>query len=143
MRGILSVKWTDRGIIRMDTAACASRSDREPLACRPGNRPAIRARSRKRRGFMTFLIDGYNLMHFLGLVRPRGTRSLEKSRLDLQQWLHRTHGQQVGDVWVIYDGRVSPRPDHIQDDRGLRIQFSTGQAADDLIEELIRRQTQP
>src|SRR5260221_4078616 len=125
MRGILSGKWTDVGIIGRDPAVGASRWDREPLACRPGNRPAIRARSRKRRGFMTFLIDGYNLMHFLGLVRPRGTRSLEKSRLDLQQWLHRTHGQQVGDGWVTYDCRVTPRPDHIQDDHGLRIPFST------------------
>jgi predicted RNA-binding protein with PIN domain len=93
---------------------------------------------------MTFLIDGYNLMHFLGLTRPRGPKSLEKSRLDLQEWLRRTHGKAVGEVMLIFDGRqFEGRRDEIQNDQGLRIRFSVDQTADDLIEELVKRHAQP
>ena len=93
---------------------------------------------------MQFLIDGYNLMHFLGLVRPQGPKSLEKSRISLQEWLRQVHGAQIDAVTLVYDGRLSERPGTgTQDDHGLRVQFSTGESADDLIEELIRRHAQP
>ncbi len=93
---------------------------------------------------MHLIIDGYNLMHFLGLVRPIGPKSLEKSRLALQEWLRRTHGPAIGNVTLIYDGRLSEHTKReIQDDHGLRVHFSIGESADDLIEELLRRHSQP
>lgn len=93
---------------------------------------------------MNFLIDGYNLMHFLGLTRPRGPRSLEKSRLDLQEWLRMAHGPAVDRVTVVFDGRhFEGRREEVQVDHGLRIRFSDGETADDLIEELLKRETQP
>jgi uncharacterized protein len=91
-----------------------------------------------------YLIDGYNLMHFLGLVRPQGPKSLEKSRLALQDWLRLSHGSLVTNVTLVYDGRLSERPElGVRDDHGLRVQFSSGESADDLIEELVRRHTHP
>jgi predicted RNA-binding protein with PIN domain len=91
-----------------------------------------------------FIVDGYNLMHFLGLVRPQGPKSLEKSRIALQEWLRKSHGARIANVTLVYDGRFSERPkQEIQDDHGLRVQFSTGESADDLIEELLRHHTQP
>jgi predicted RNA-binding protein with PIN domain len=93
---------------------------------------------------MQFLIDGYNLMHFLGLVRPQGPKSLEKSRINLQEWLRQIHGPKINTVTLVYDGRVTEkRTTAVQDDHGLRIHFSEGEAADDLIEELIRKNTLP
>jgi uncharacterized protein len=94
-------------------------------------------------GAMRSLIDGYNLMHFLGLVRPRGPKSLEKSRLDLQAWLRKTHAKQIGDVTVVFDGREATGQPPIQQDHELRIHFAIGETADDLILELIRREAQP
>jgi predicted RNA-binding protein with PIN domain len=93
---------------------------------------------------MDFLIDGYNLMHFLGLTRPQGPRSLEKSRLDLQEWLRRAHGKAVEYVTLVFDGRLfEGRREEVQIDHGLRIRFSSGETADDLIEELIKHTAQP
>jgi predicted RNA-binding protein with PIN domain len=94
--------------------------------------------------WMTFLIDGYNLMHFLGLTRPRGPKSLEKSRLDLQEWLRRTHGKAVENVTVVFDGRAfEGRREKIQNDHGLHVHFSAGETADDVIEEMIKRHPRP
>src|SRR5262249_60622605 len=83
-------------------------------------------------------------MHHLGLVRPRGPRSLEKSRLDLQEWLHRTHCARISNVTLVFDGRLAHAGDeNARSDHGLRVLFSSGEPADDLIEELIKRQAQP
>ena len=93
---------------------------------------------------MKFLIDGYNLMHALGLARPRGPKQLERSRTDLIDWVLRVHGADARSVTVVFDGRerVGER-DEILIDRELRIRFSAGESADDLIEEMIRREANP
>lgn len=93
---------------------------------------------------MQFLIDGYNLMHFLGLVRPPGPRSLERSRLDFQEWVRKAHGPRVSNVTVVFDGQFRQRPNReVENDHGLRVQFSAGMPADDLIATLIQRERQP
>lgn len=93
---------------------------------------------------MRFLLDGYNLMHFLGLVRPRSKKSLERSRADLQEWLRRVHGPRVGDVTLVFDGRQfdGAQPAALVD-HGLRVQFSQGEPADDLIAEMIGDERRP
>ena len=93
---------------------------------------------------MTFLIDGYNLLHALGLARPRGPGQLEKARGDLMNWLHRVKTDQAASITVIFDGRDNLQQDHtVAIDHGIRVQFSVGQLADDFIEEMIQRERTP
>ena len=93
---------------------------------------------------MRFLIDGYNLMHALGLARPRGPKQLAYSRADLLAWLHRIHDPRPELVTVVFDGRQGNRPnDAIHTDQGIHVVYSVGRLADDVIEELIRRETSP
>jgi predicted RNA-binding protein with PIN domain len=83
-----------------------------------------------------FLIDGYNLLHAMGWGPKAGGISLERSRLRLIEWLAAALGAQSADVLVVFDavhGRGQAETVH----RGIRIEFSVGQTADDLIESLI------
>ncbi len=93
---------------------------------------------------MRFLIDGYNLMHRLGLAQPRGSGRLERCRANLLEWLERVHGRELDSVTVVFDGREGIRQAKSSSTRGgIRIQFSVGQIADDLIEELIEHERSP
>jgi len=83
-----------------------------------------------------FLIDGYNLLHAMGWGPKPGGISLERSRLRLIEWLASALGAQSADVLVVFDavhGRGQTETIH----HGIRIEFSVGQTADDLIESLI------
>src|SRR5262249_14205152 len=74
------------------------------------------------------------------LTRPRGPKSLKKSRLDLQDWLRRTHGKAVGEGMLIFDGRLfEGRRGAGQDDHGLRIRFSAGEDGAGVSRETVNR----
>lgn len=91
---------------------------------------------------MRYLIDGYNLLHALGMS-PQGIGlSLERSRLRLIDWLTRELGERCADVCLIFDSS-SARGQAEQNHRGLAIRYSSGQTADDLIEEMIRKERMP
>lgn len=90
---------------------------------------------------MRFLIDGYNLMHALGLARPRSWNQLERSRADLLDWLLRIH-ETPRDVTVVFDGKTGGDSSHMTY-RELNVHFSTGESADDLIEAMIQVEQKP
>ena len=53
---------------------------------------------------MFYLIDGYNLLHALGMVRrqlePAG---LERARRALLEFLKKAHGEEASAVTVVFD----------------------------------------
>src|SRR5262245_4731223 len=89
---------------------------------------------------MKFLIDGYNLLFFLGLAGPRPeTKQFARARERLLDWIHAAHGKDVDAVTVVFDGINAPEASEpVHDDRGLHVLFAVGQLADDAIEEIIR-----
>src|SRR5581483_35244 len=94
---------------------------------------------------MRYLIDGYNLMFALGLlskqVRPDG---VEPARRRLLEFLHARLGDDCGRATVVFDAARAPRQTPAEEyDRGLHIYYALSQEADDLIEELIRRESTP
>lgn len=88
------------------------------------------------------LIDGYNLLHALGMAPKPGGMSLERSRLRMLEWLAGELGEEAADVGVIFDSQMMTG-DNEQTHRGIWMRFSRGQSADDLIEELIRQEPVP
>jgi predicted RNA-binding protein with PIN domain len=93
---------------------------------------------------MPFLIDGYNLLYALGRLTPRSRRAaLGGARRWLLDRLRRGHGPDA-DVTVVFDGSTAPAdvPAHEQHGR-VRFEFSTGQTADDLIEDRIAADRAP
>lgn len=95
---------------------------------------------------MRYLIDGYNLLHAIGLLRGRaGPTGLEQARARLLGILHGALGEQSGDATVVFDsGRTAPDFPHEQEFQGVQVRFSYyPDKADDLIAELIRRDSAP
>ncbi len=95
---------------------------------------------------MLYLIDGYNLLHALGLMRKRmGPDGLEKARQNLLGVLHGSFGAESASVTVVFDAAHPPPnvPAEIEY-HGLRVRFAVGQpTADDLIETLIHQASAP
>lgn len=99
---------------------------------------------------MHILIDGYNLMHAAGLMRPRfGPGGLEKARRALIGVLAGSLAEDATQTTVVFDARLSPRsqgerdlhPPHIH---GIRVEFAVGEeSADARIEHLIRLDSAP
>lgn len=93
-----------------------------------------------------YLIDGYNLLHAMGVLHARaGPHGLEKARLGLLGLLHGTYGDESGSVTVIFDAAHAPpglTPEqHLQ---GINVRFAVGEKeADDVIEEQIRHASDP
>ena len=93
---------------------------------------------------MTYLIDGYNLMHAIGLARrglPAGALHIARKRF--LDWLaDAAKGRDVA-VVVVFDATgarsASPEADH----RGVRVRFTFGRTADDDIEELLAAESHP
>jgi predicted RNA-binding protein with PIN domain len=97
-----------------------------------------------RRIAVTFLIDGYNLMHAVGLLRqgvPKG--ELERARTKFLNWLATTAKDRSTALRVVFDARSAPRPSPESEYRGMRILFAFHQTADDLIEEILDAETLP
>lgn len=87
---------------------------------------------------MTFLIDGYNLMHAVGLLRqgiPEG--GLERARKRFLDWLATAAKERAALLRVVFDAQSAPRTSPESNHRGVRVLFSFRMTADDLIEELL------
>ncbi len=95
---------------------------------------------------MSYLIDGYNLLHAMGLLRGRaGPTGLEKARLGLLGLLRAVYGEEAKTVTVVFDAANAPRGASPEAEyRGIHIRFAVEQEqADDLIETLIRHDSAP
>jgi hypothetical protein len=89
---------------------------------------------------MLYLIDGYNLLHAMGLLSGRsGPGGLERARRGLTALLAAAFGAQASEIVVVFDapGHASRR-ESPQDPTGIDVRFAHGEEADDLIEKLIR-----
>jgi uncharacterized protein len=91
-----------------------------------------------------FLIDGYNLMHAVGLLGqgvPAG--GLERARTRFLDWLAIAAEGRSAHLTVVFDALNSPRASPESDHRGIRVLFSFRQTADDTIEELLVSERMP
>jgi predicted RNA-binding protein with PIN domain len=94
---------------------------------------------------MRYLIDGYNLLHAMGLLTGKvGPNGLEKARLSLLGRLRGAYGDSASCVTVVFDARGAPAGAAHEDDyQGIHVFYTLDREADDLIEELIRRDSAP
>jgi predicted RNA-binding protein with PIN domain len=93
-----------------------------------------------------YLIDGYNLLFALGVLRKRmGPDGLEKARRNLLGVLHGSFGDESHHVTVVFDAAKPPPGVPAETTyQGIRVRFAVGvAAADDLIESLIRKASAP
>lgn len=94
---------------------------------------------------MRYLIDGYNLLHAMGLLTGKvGPHGLEKARLALLGRLLNDHGLDAAAVTVVFDASNAP-PDAVPEEhyQGLHIVYALDGEADDVIESLIQRDGAP
>ena len=94
---------------------------------------------------MPYLIDGYNLLYATGRLTAKSARhTLQSARKALLIDLVAGHGPDARGVTVVFDAQAAPPgcPD-ADEHGGVGVLFSRGQAADDLIEELIRHEPSP
>ena|SRR5579862_4707660 len=95
---------------------------------------------------MLYLIDGYNLLHAMGVMRPRmGRTGLERARGQLIGMLAGVYGADAKCVTVVFDAAAAPRDaEREQHHRGITVRFAVDEEeADDLIEQLIRKASVP
>jgi uncharacterized protein len=93
---------------------------------------------------MRYLIDGYNLLYALGLVRKNGGRvAWDRARRVLLDWLADQHGSSAANVTIIFDAQNSLGGRVEEAHRGLRVLRDRGRTADDLIEDLLRDEQSP
>jgi predicted RNA-binding protein with PIN domain len=95
---------------------------------------------------MRYLIDGYNLLHAMGLLRPNnaGPKALENARLDLLDRLHALFADNSTQLTVIFDAVRLPRRGVAEHDYcGIHVRFAVRQEADDLIESLVQGDASP
>jgi predicted RNA-binding protein with PIN domain len=94
----------------------------------------------------SYLIDGYNLLHAMGLLRGKaGPTGLEKARLGLLGLLRAVYGDDASAVTVVFDAANAP-PDAAEEQeyQGIHVRFAVKQEeADDLIETLIHHDSAP
>ena len=90
---------------------------------------------------MTFLIDGYNLLHAVGFAPGPNTarKAFDAARTRFLDWLATSAPLRNGkdDYHVVFDAQNAPVNLGGSNHRGIRVTFSYRQTADDLIETLI------
>ena len=94
----------------------------------------------------SYLIDGYNLIHALGMIqRHMAPGGLEKSRTQLLDFLTEAFGAATSHVTIIFDAKQAPPGvSRQQTFHGLHIHFAgKNQTADDMIEALIDEEPRP
>jgi predicted RNA-binding protein with PIN domain len=94
----------------------------------------------------SYLIDGYNLIHALGMIQHKmAPGGLEESRRRLLAFLAQAFGAEASRVTVVFDAKHAPRGvPRQQEHHGLHIHFAPSQqTADDMIETLIEEEAQP
>jgi predicted RNA-binding protein with PIN domain len=93
---------------------------------------------------MRYLIDGYNLLHALGLARKNAGRAAwDRGRRLLLDWLADRHGPTASDVTIVFDAQNAAGGVVEERHRGLRVIRAGGRTADDLIEDLVRDEPTP
>lgn len=94
---------------------------------------------------MTFLIDGYNLLHAVGwAARQMPGRRLETARRKLLDWLADAAGRVPGvTVRVVFDAQHGPADSTEWSHRGVSVRFARDGTADDVIEELLAAAAKP
>lgn len=93
---------------------------------------------------MTYLIDGYNLLHAVGLAnRNMPAKGLERARTRLLDWLAETIRGRSDLLRVVFDAQNSTAPSAESDHRGVRVRFAFRQTADELIAELVHAEPHP
>ena len=93
---------------------------------------------------MRYLIDGYNLMYALGLVRQNGGRAAwDRARSTMLDWLAEQTGTSAAQVTVIFDAQNSLGGVVEESHRGLRVMRDRGRTADDMIEDLLQDERSP
>jgi uncharacterized protein len=92
-----------------------------------------------------YLVDGYNLLHAMGLMSPKlGQHQLGKARTRLLGLIAGSMEEAAAAVTVVFDGKGAGTSDAEIGKGGIQILFSTGkQEADDVIENQIRRCSAP
>jgi predicted RNA-binding protein with PIN domain len=95
---------------------------------------------------MRFLIDGYNLVHAMGVLSGRtGPTVLQKARLALLGLLASAYQDKGEIVTVVFDAAHAPAGTREEFTyRGIRIRFAIHEhEADDLIESLVQDDSAP
>ncbi|HEY1186830.1 MAG TPA: NYN domain-containing protein [Gemmata sp.] len=93
---------------------------------------------------MTYLIDGYNLMHALGLVARKTPAPLfERARTKFLNWLAERLAHRAATARVVFDAQQAPAPSLETVHRGVRVRFAYQRTADDVIEELVAVEQKP
>lgn len=94
----------------------------------------------------SYIIDGYNVIHALGMIQKQvDPGGLEASRRRLLDFLSEAFRDDAGRVTVVFDAKQAPRGvPRQQTYHGLHIHFAPkDQSADDWIEHLIENDAQP
>jgi predicted RNA-binding protein with PIN domain len=93
---------------------------------------------------VTFLIDGYNLMHAVGLLgHGRPAAGLERTRTRFLDWLADGVKDRPELLRVVFDAEKGPGRSPETDHRGVRVRFAFRRTADDEIEELLAAEPHP
>jgi predicted RNA-binding protein with PIN domain len=90
---------------------------------------------------VTFLIDGYNLLHAVGWAPLDGR--LKPARRKLLDWLADSLSQHSADLRLIFDAQEGRSTRSEFTHRGIPVRFAVGRTADDLIEELLAASSTP
>jgi predicted RNA-binding protein with PIN domain len=90
-----------------------------------------------------YLVDGYNLMHAVGLAGRKLPGSLDRARTRFLDWLADASKDRDAAVWVAFDAATASRRSPEADHRGVRVLFATGRTADELIEQLVNAELRP
>ena len=88
-----------------------------------------------------FLIDGYNLLHAVGLPARLGPKTLHHARQRLIALVHRQHPND--DITIVFDAQHAPPgvPRERTED-GIHIIFAHG-SADDMIHDIVAHDSSP
>ena len=93
---------------------------------------------------VNFLIDGYNLMHLVGLARPGlPAGGLQRARGRFLDWLADAAKGRGAVIRVVFDAVNSTDSSVESNNRGVHIRFAGGRTADDEIEDLLAAEPVP
>jgi predicted RNA-binding protein with PIN domain len=93
---------------------------------------------------VTFLIDGYNLMHAVGMLGAGpAAGGLERARTRFLDWLADAARKRPEILRVVFDAEKGRGPSSESNHHGVRVRFAFRKTADDEIEELLAKEKRP